>query len=874
MERRGEESDRGAVNRDIQERNAEQRQLAALEIEAAEIRTEIGDYDFAWNAAHTTEPVAPIYDRDAAEAEWSEQLSAAAITRDDAQEHQPAERAAQVEHDRPAAQGPYAELPQPLTKVERDFAWNAAHTTEPVAPIYDRDAAEAEWSEQLSAAAITRDDAQEHQPAERAAQVEHDRPAAQGPYAELPQPLTKVERDFAWNAAHTTEPVAPIYDRDAAEAEWSEQLSAAAITRDDAQEHQPAERAAQVEHDRPAAQGPYAELPQPLTKVERDFAWNAAHTTEPVAPIYDRDAAEAEWFEQLSAAAIAKDDAQELPRAGSPVRGVTTAKIERPLGKATGEIRLAWALSRPDQFGEALRSRGFGLARVTREEADASHRQAVFAKAVGNFSASLKEGEIVAVSSRFVFRLDERTTGSSRPEIQGRLVGIDRNSLTSVAEAKEAVRAAAERKRIERPLGKATGEIRLAWALSRADQLEEALQSRGFSLARVTREESDASYRLVAFAKAVGNFAAAFNEGEIVAVNGRFVFRLDERTTGKSTPEIEGRLVGIDRTSLKSVAEAKEAMRAVEREKRRPANWIEARIAKHADQARELGANVVVDAKGRRLDEVEALADRLKPEEERRGKLETIHGVKAFAARLAQSGIAIVRLDAADIVELNRLRADEEMARSVSEAYTPRRFAELIEGDLAAVMRNGQIHRLNPAKLGDAQRHLAGDLPTMTEARARFGIEREMKAWIWTARQVDADASSAERAEEAELRESGRKLGKTARGIARQADKTGGVVARAVNRLVELFKPAEYVLDVFDGGDPVLTPQQAKLTEQSAKERQGEIVAERIVAEKKARQHDLLAQIARDDAQKRLRAQRGESHELDQDRDRERERER
>ncbi len=51
-------------------------------------------------------------------------------------------------------------------------------------------------------------------------------------------------------------------------------------------------------------------------------------------------------------------------------------------------------------FAAALDEKGIGFARVTKQEAERSHREAEFAKAVGNYAPRFKEGEIVAVTAQ------------------------------------------------------------------------------------------------------------------------------------------------------------------------------------------------------------------------------------------------------------------------------------------------------------------------------------------------------------------------------------------------------------------------------------------------------------------------------------------
>ena len=140
------------------------------------------------------------------------------------------------------------------------------------------------------------------------------------------------------------------------------------------------------------------------------------------------------------------------------------------LGKNAGEIRLAWSLSRSaEEFAEALAARGMTLAQATADEARESRGRAdlarkwrrqgrqnaeegqgrytalhkterPIAKELSRFAPVLKEGEIVAVNGRGdVIRIDQRTTGELRAEIDKRLGTLDPASLLTVTDAKEAM---------------------------------------------------------------------------------------------------------------------------------------------------------------------------------------------------------------------------------------------------------------------------------------------------------------------------------------------------------------------------------------------------------------------------------------------------
>lgn len=109
------------------------------------------------------------------------------------------------------------------------------------------------------------------------------------------------------------------------------------------------------------------------------------------------------WEEALARAAIEKEKAegrfkephrQKEPRHREWNR--MTRRIDTILQTASTDPAQRGANAK--SFSAVLDSRGIGLARVTKDEAERSHRQAEFAMAVGNYAPRLGEGEIVAVT--------------------------------------------------------------------------------------------------------------------------------------------------------------------------------------------------------------------------------------------------------------------------------------------------------------------------------------------------------------------------------------------------------------------------------------------------------------------------------------------
>jgi hypothetical protein len=244
---------------------------------------------------------------------------------------------------------------------------------------------------------------------------------------------------------------------------------------------------------------------------------------------------------------------------------------------------------------------------------------------------------------------------------------------------------------------------------------------------------------------------------------------LNKKLTGQTLAQLRERLADLDRGQLPGVEQAQETQRerysqvertaqpeqqpepeqalpelpapekqGVAREDARPPSRIENRIAECADLAARAGATVFEDAAGRRADRVEVLADRLWAADERQISAVTVYGREAFEAKLEDVGIAIARVTETDVQALAVLREQEEFDRASGLAHKPRHFAaDLVAGDLAAVTRAGDVHRINPDQLGEAKPLIAADLPGVIETRTRFETEREQIAELYAQRRED-----------------------------------------------------------------------------------------------------------------------------------------
>jgi hypothetical protein len=99
----------------------------------------------------------------------------------------------------------------------------------------------------------------------------------------------------------------------------------------------------------------------------------------------------------------------------------------------------------PNGFAEALDREGILLCTVSKTEADHSHRNAAFAQEINRYSPRFREGEVVAMGpdSR-VHKLNERTTGASREDLERFFRKTDRAQLPTVREGTEIMQGRAE----------------------------------------------------------------------------------------------------------------------------------------------------------------------------------------------------------------------------------------------------------------------------------------------------------------------------------------------------------------------------------------------------------------------------------------------
>ncbi len=206
-------------------------------------------------------------------------------------------------------------------------------------------------------------------------------------------PTVEQAREQIQMRAASRKPDEPVRDRDRDEMKWQDAVAKAAIEKE---------------------------------KVERRFV-------EPDRPAQELHELERQAFRDLSAVG-------DLPREPLPPPHEDLGRIEKQIWIDFQESGNARA------FAAALGEHEIALACVTKEEADRSHREAAFAKAVGNYAPRYREGAIVAVAepglifrragepveARQVYRLNARTTGQEQAKLerflkplQKRLQGLD-----------------------------------------------------------------------------------------------------------------------------------------------------------------------------------------------------------------------------------------------------------------------------------------------------------------------------------------------------------------------------------------------------------------------------------------------------------------
>lgn len=272
-----------------------------------------------------------------------------------------------------------------------------------------------------------------------------------------------------------------------------------------------------------------------------------------------------------------------------------------PLKQDVAEIRLAYSLSQsPDGFARNLDECGFRVACATKEEADRSHQNAAFSKAIGRFAPEYREGEYVAINERgHVFSLNMKTTGEGREDVDAFMRTGDHTKIQGIEETRKYI-AAHKRPASARELfpnvpdvqgiaiglpsyaqplntwqqfgaaayegahrdtapDHAKGTSADIWtAFVRSDNARAfvaALQEKNITLALVTRDD-------VAHSEIDRTYGTNINpaptpklrEGDYVAITGDArVYNLNRRTTGESAERVQKFMASLDRKDFQGV---------------------------------------------------------------------------------------------------------------------------------------------------------------------------------------------------------------------------------------------------------------------------------------------------------------------------------
>jgi hypothetical protein len=133
----------------------------------------------------------------------------------------------------------------------------------------------------------------------------------------------------------------------------------------------------------------------------------------------------------------------------------------------------------PQKFAEALDREDILLCAVTKTEADQSFRNAAFAREISRYSPKFSEREIVAMGpDARVQKLNERSTGASREDLERFFRKLDRSQLPSIHEGTELMQERAEARQAGAQL------MRVLYPLQQRPAFERSLPAEIKSLVR------------------------------------------------------------------------------------------------------------------------------------------------------------------------------------------------------------------------------------------------------------------------------------------------------------------------------------------------------------------------------------------------------
>jgi hypothetical protein len=235
------------------------------------------------------------------------------------------------------------------------------------------------------------------------------------PIADLRREAAMIDQLLANSAMRQRQPekAGPVWDREQAtvrdEIQWQEALEKAAIAKEEKERQF-------VERDRTAPAGPAPGLREekhwPINPPQHQswpsFGKAATEATRdertqdlrgPAAQVW------AAWCEIDKDAALTPAQEEEARRLGVTIHEARERVIAAKLAGKT----VSFSVPPKEVFAASLDDRGISFAAVTKEEAERSHREAEFAKAVGNYAPRFKQGEIVIITEqRPEYRRDDQ----------------------------------------------------------------------------------------------------------------------------------------------------------------------------------------------------------------------------------------------------------------------------------------------------------------------------------------------------------------------------------------------------------------------------------------------------------------------------------
>jgi hypothetical protein len=176
-----------------------------------------------------------------------------------------------------------------------------------------------------------------------------------------------------------------------------------------------------------------------IPKVDREAVIADMMSTKPAAPRFREDAI-SQWIERHLPPTEAGLTAEDLKR---DWRTAVPAGAQHLGIRGTDAEQVWWAYNSsktPEEFHASLQKRGLHLARVTAEDASASHTEHWAAKEYDRYSPILGKGEYVVVSDRgSAFRLGDRSVGHSFPEVKAFMSKLDAKPMPTLREVQNAV---------------------------------------------------------------------------------------------------------------------------------------------------------------------------------------------------------------------------------------------------------------------------------------------------------------------------------------------------------------------------------------------------------------------------------------------------